>query len=122
MAKRRVVHMYMPNGGEDGCILIWKGHAQGDPRPVKWVEARGRPYSEWEVDENTPFQRLHDAMPGWHTCVLHQDAVLTLHENHIDFDDVMSFFAEEPTESLLNRWGACHGRSYMLHPGPWEDV
>jgi hypothetical protein len=119
MGTRRVVHMYMPNGGEDGVILLWKGHAQNDPRPVKWVEVRGRPYSEWGVDETTPMSRLHDCMPGWHSCVLHQDAVLTLHNNHQDFEDVMSFFVEEPSDELLRRSGYCHGRTFLLHPGPW---
>ena len=101
--RKKILHMYMPNGGEAGVILLWRARHKNDPHQLRWVECRGLPFSEWEEDEVSPMQRLHDCMPGWHTCVLHQDAVLTLHtnpddpgdpRNHRDFEAVEAFFSE----------------------------
>jgi hypothetical protein len=92
MPKKRVVCMYMPDGGELGVILLWHPRRKDDPKPIKWVECRGRPFSEWDPDENTPMSHLHDCMYGWHTCVLHQDVVLSLYEGQGDYDAVVSHF------------------------------
>jgi hypothetical protein len=90
--KRKAVHVFMPNGGEDGVILVWRGKPDTMER---WVECRGKPFSQWGVNEDTAMSRVHDVMEGWHTTVLHQDQVLTLHEQHPDFEFVDSFMKED---------------------------
>jgi hypothetical protein len=99
--KKRLIQMYMPSGGELGVILLWKPRKKDDPTPIKWVEARGRPFSQWDIDEDTPMSRLHDQLFGWHTCVFHQDAVLTLHSDHGDFLVAEAFFRQSVLGDVL---------------------
>lgn len=85
MERQRNILLYMPDGGEAGMIQVWF------EKERSWVEARGRPYSVWEEGEDTPFSRLHDGMPGWHTCVLHTNCVLAILPRHEDYEFVRSF-------------------------------
>jgi hypothetical protein len=82
-SRRREILLYMPHGGEDGVIQVWY---PGDP---KWIEFRGPPYSQWDPDEASPMQQIHDALEGWHATVLHQDEILLLHDGHPDFERVL---------------------------------
>lgn len=78
------INLYMPDGGERGVILAWfAGHGAHE-----WVEFRGRPYSKWGPEEGSPMAMIHDCMEGWHTTILHQDEVLTIHEKHPDYPAV----------------------------------
>lgn len=89
----KVLHLFMPEQGEQGVIQLWLATRKG--QRVKWVEARGRPYSQWDVNEDTPMSRLHGCMEGWHTTVCHQDAILDLHDRHPDYNAVAEFMEEE---------------------------
>lgn len=88
--------MHMPDSGEQGMIKLWW---QGKR---SWVEARGRPYSEWDENEDSPFSRLHDAMEGWHTTVLHQDSTLVIMPMHPDYESVRQFMQEVDDERTSN--------------------
>lgn len=74
------IHLYMPDGGEDGRIQAWYAGERS------WVEFRGAPYSQWHTEDGGMFQAVHDMMPGWHTTVLHQDEILTVLDQHSDYD------------------------------------
>lgn len=74
------LHLYMPDGGEMGCIQAWYSGESS------WVEFRGLPYSQWGDEDGGMFQTIHDMMEGWHTTVLHQDSILTLLDKHRDYD------------------------------------
>jgi len=87
-AKEGMIVLYMPDGGERGLIQLWWQGVRS------WVEVRGRPYSQWEAGEDTPFSRLHDTMEGWHTTVLHQDSTLVILPTHPDYDRVRVFMNE----------------------------
>ena len=78
----------MPDGGEAGVIQIWR---QGEHH---WVEARGRPFSQWEEGEDTAFSRLHDNILGAHTSGLHTDEVVVILPDHPDWEAVMKFIEE----------------------------
>lgn len=71
--ERSIIHLYMPNGGEDGCIQLW--YVDDD----KWVEVRGKPYSLWQpYFEQTPFRELHDGVSGWCRAWLHADQIVNV--------------------------------------------
>jgi len=65
------------------------------------VEFRGDGYQQWTAGPGwehpiTPAQRLHDAMEGWHTCVLHAGGTLAIHELHPDFAAVAALYDATP--------------------------
>lgn len=82
MEKQATLLLYMPNGGESGALQVWD---QGDRR---WVEFRGRPYSQWGSGDTDPFQQAHDALEGWHATVLHTDEILALLPKHPDYSAI----------------------------------
>jgi len=86
----RPLLLMMPNGGEDGVILLWYATKN---RP-KWVECRGAPYSQWALREDTPMYHLHSALEGWHATVLHQEEVLMLHDRHPEYTAIARFMEE----------------------------
>lgn len=87
--KEGMVILFMPDCGEDGVIQLWSQGAHS------WVEARGRPYSQWDENEDTPFSRLHDALLGAHTSNLHEGRTLIVRPVHPDYEAVMAFMEQE---------------------------
>jgi hypothetical protein len=85
----RTILLHMPNGGVDGVINAW---FQGDR---SHVEFRGQPYHLWSSNENTPMARVHDAMEGMHSTVLHTDDVLALLPRHPDYEVVREMLEAE---------------------------
>ena len=87
--KQKMLLMYMPNGGQDGQMNVWY---QGDR---SHVEFRGRPYTEWDSEFTDDwFQRSHDVLEGWHSCVLHTDQTLAILPTHPDYADLVALMAE----------------------------
>ena len=84
-SKQKMICVFMPDGGERGLIQLWW---QGRHN---WVEARGRPFSQWDESEDTAFSRLHDGMLGAHTSVLHTGDVLVVLPKHPDWEFVAQF-------------------------------
>lgn len=52
------IRLTMPRGGEDGYIVA--DYHEG-PHHYR-VEFRGKPYSQWDVGDDTPMIRLHSAL------------------------------------------------------------
>jgi len=52
-----------------------------------WVEFHGDGYHQWTDDDGlqSDAQLLHDALEGWHSCVLHTGDTLALLERHPDY-------------------------------------
>ena len=69
----RTIHVQMP---EEGVLRIWWGGEQS------WVEIRGT----YDKDPDDPFQRVIDAMPGWHSSVLWTGDVLAVLPKHPDYE------------------------------------
>jgi len=85
----KTILLYMPNGGVDGVINAW---FSGDK---SHVEFRGNSYHLWASNEDTPFSRVHDAMEGMHSTVLHTDDVLALLPRHPDYEVVREMLEGE---------------------------
>jgi hypothetical protein len=94
MENQRNIHLSMPNGGQDGVIFArFSGESSR-------VEFRGLPYTEWSEEEPEPnnwFRRIHDALEGWHSTVLHQDEELTVLPWHPDYEAVFQLMIEAET-------------------------
>lgn len=91
MDDRRNILLRMPDGGQAGYIEAW---FQGDD---SHIEFRGLPYTMWHAPEPEPgnwFRRIHDALEGWHSTVLHQQQTLMLHPRHPDYDAVYNLMME----------------------------
>ena len=73
-----VYRLYMPNGGEDGVLMGWRA----DWPESHHVEFRGPAYSEWTGDQGSDFERLHDALEGRHSTVLHTNDILDVLPTH----------------------------------------
>jgi hypothetical protein len=58
-----------------GILQIWR---KGDR---SWVEIRG----DYDVEDASEFQRVIDAMPGWHVSVLFAQDVLQVLPSHPDW-------------------------------------
>lgn len=102
MTENRIILMHMPDGGEAGRIDLW---FQGDK---SHVEFRGKPYSQWEHENDGGwFQRVHDAMEGWHSCVLHTDDVLALLPRHEDYWRVLEIVREAEDFSVAQTMPRC---------------
>lgn len=92
--KQKTILMYMPNGGQDGQMNVWY---QGDH---SHVEFRGRPYTDWDSEFTDDwFQRSHDVLEGWHSCVLHTDQTLAILPTHPDYVGLVSLMAEAQATS-----------------------
>lgn len=66
------------------CVLrVWR------LRESSWVEFRGPAYCVWDYENPSPAQKVHDALEGWHACVLHAGDVLTLLPEHPDYSRVL---------------------------------
>lgn len=52
------------------------------------MEFRGPPYSVWDHEKPSPAQRIHDALEGWHSSVLHAGDTLTLLAKHPDYERI----------------------------------
>ena len=52
------IRLVMPRGGEEGVIVAnyYEGHLHYR------VEFRGKPYSQWDIGDDTPMIRLHSAL------------------------------------------------------------
>lgn len=88
MTKQRNIKLRMPDGGQAGYMEVWY---DGDE---SHVEFRGRPYTQWDGVTVCDFQRVHDALEGWHACVLHTNQILTLLPSHPDYAAVEQLMKE----------------------------
>lgn len=55
-----------------------------------WVHFRGDGYHQWTAGplwkhKKTPAQLIHDALLGWHACVLHAGDTLSIFDNQSDY-------------------------------------
>jgi len=75
----------MPNGGEDGVIIANRDDGLR-------VEFRGRPYSLWNLDEDTPMTRLHSAFRRINVSNLHCDETETVTPWHDEWEVVNAMF------------------------------
>ena len=54
------IRLWMPNGGEDGYIFA---HYIAEKEGISWlVRFDGKPYSQWDIGDDTPMIRLHSAL------------------------------------------------------------
>ncbi len=59
------------------------------------VEFRGPPY-EHDAWQGSPAQRFHDALEGYHSCILHAEGgPFCVHSEHGDFEAVKALMREE---------------------------
>lgn len=56
--------IFMPNGGEDGVIVVTRTDGVV-------VEFRGRPYSMWQIGEDSPMYKLHSSLVQINISQLH---------------------------------------------------
>lgn len=91
---KETIHLYMPDGGQDGVIQAWLGSWP----EWRWVEFRGPPYAAWDPYATSNFQCIHDALPGWHACVLHTDQVLDVLPKHPEYEYLIGIV------DYSNRW------------------
>ena len=80
---RNVYNLYMPNSGEDGVLIGWRGDWPED----HFIEFRGLPYSQWTHDGND-FQRVHDRLAGMRATVLHHNSVVNVLPNMPEHGDI----------------------------------
>jgi hypothetical protein len=52
------IKLIMPRGGEDGVIIATL--VKGEEERV--VEFRGTPYSQWDIDDDSPMIRVHSSL------------------------------------------------------------
>ena len=74
------------------------------------MEFRGQPYSKWEIGHESNFQRLHDALKGWHASILHSGQVLTLLPQHAEYDLIMKVLDEVGMNTAINLANSNHER------------
>jgi hypothetical protein len=84
----RKIIMWMPDLGEAGCMCV---RFSGEK---SWVEFRGPPYSKWEIDGKSSFQRIHNALDGWQASVLHSGDVLALLPEHSEYGFIKNFLED----------------------------
>lgn len=79
------IRLHMPNGGEDGVIVATRDDG-------KRVEFRGRPYSKWEIDENSQMYELHAHLKRIDVSNLHCDQVETVTPWHPEWEAISKMF------------------------------
>lgn len=81
-------YLHMPRGGEDGVIIV------DCPAMGRRVEFRGRPYSQWDLDEDSPFYRLHAQLRMVNISELHNGEVQMCGRNHPEYPYLVKVFQE----------------------------
>ncbi len=84
---RHMAHfkIFMPNCGADGVILLI------DPTGYV-VEFRGRPYHEWDENEDSPMYRLHCMFVRVDISRLHSEQIETVTSWHPEFTSISEMF------------------------------
>lgn len=83
----------MPRGGEDGVIIL----ARSDQTIV---EFRGRPYSQWDIGENTPMYRLHASLVRTDISRLHSGFTEVITPWHSEWKIVKRMHDEAISEAF----------------------
>ena len=86
-----VYRLYMPNGGEDGVLIGWRA----DWPESHHIEFRGPPYTQWTGDQGSDFERLHDALEGRHSTVLHTNDILDVLPTHPRYEVIKNAIENE---------------------------
>ena len=73
----------------DDALSVLTVHCGGDR-----IEFRGDPYHLWDHRDPTDVQRLHDALEGWHACVLHAGDAVAILPRHPDYAVVDELWRE----------------------------
>lgn len=80
--ERPIIFIWMPDPAK-GTIYARR---QGERSHVEFV---GPPYQEWADQETSPWnERIHDAMEGWHSSILHAGDQAVILPSHPDYDNV----------------------------------
>ena len=84
---------YMRHGLEFCDIQVWELR-NGRKWAYTWVEFRGPPYQLWPLfPEPCPARDFHDALEGWHSCVLHTDDYLYINDTMLGFDRAWELYS-----------------------------
>jgi len=81
----RYIRLHMPRGGEDGVIVATRDDS------VR-VEFRGRPYSLWDIGEDTPMTHLHSSFLRINISNLHCNETETVTPWHDEWEIVAAMF------------------------------
>lgn len=81
------IALIMPRCGEDGVIIATRSDG------VR-VEFRGRPYSRWEIGEDTPMYHLHSCLQRVNISDLHCGLEQVVTSWHPEWLTVMRMFNE----------------------------
>lgn len=81
-------YLHMPRGGEDGVIIVTC------PEMDRRVEFRGRPYSQWDLCEDTPFYRLHANLKRVNISELHNGEIEMCGSRHDEYPYLVRVFKE----------------------------
>lgn len=84
--------LWMPECGEDGVIIAVRGDG------VR-VEFRGRPYSLWEIGEDSPMSKLHSLLKTVNISQLHCGEVETMTPWNKEWPEVYRMFTRALEES-----------------------
>lgn len=79
------IDLHMPRGGEDGVIVATRSDGAK-------VEFRGKPYSQWDVGENSPMYRLHASLVRVNISTLHCSEVENVSAWHEEWPIVNAMF------------------------------
>lgn len=71
----------MPRGGEDGVIVLTRSDQVT-------AEFRGRPYSQWDIGEDSPMYKLHASLIRTDISRLHSDCVEVITPWHAEWEVV----------------------------------
>ena len=73
---------FLDHDPETGILLVKEVGRRGH------LEVRGQPYSQWGARPACPVQAIHDAMAGWHACILHAGDEAVILPRHPDYQAV----------------------------------
>ena len=71
----------MPNGGEDGVIIVILND-------MERIEFRGAPYSQWTESESSPMYSLHSLMKQANVSNLHNNLIETITPWHDEWNEI----------------------------------
>lgn len=71
---------------ESGALIVRETGRRG------WLEVRGRAFSHRGKGEPCPMQQVHDAMTGWHACILHAVDEAVILPRYPDHDGLLRTF------------------------------
>jgi hypothetical protein len=90
------INLYMPRCGEDGVIIAIR-------QDGKRVEFRGRPYSKWDENEQSPMYDLHSCLKKINISNLHSEAIEVVTPWHPEWETVETMFNAALTPTLPDK-------------------